>query len=416
MTTPADGLDSRTAWTTACAALAVLTIAHGGPFITAVALKNIAADLGTTRGAPAGASSLTYLGAAVGGIAAGWLSGRLGIRIIVVFGGVMIAAGLAISSLGGVTSLYVGHGIFLGLLGASCMLSPLMTYVSLWFERRRGAAVALISSGQSIAGALWPLIFATGIERYGWRITMQAFGVFALVVVPLLAILFLRRPPASQPASAGKAGASGSATVLGLPPTVVMAALMAAVFLCCFPMSMPLQHVVAYCGDIGITSQRGAAMLSVLLGAAFLARQFWGWVADRIGGLKTLLCSSIAQGTALSCLLLTQDELALFVISAAFGFGLAGLLPAYVIAIREHFPASEANWRVPTVLFAGYAGMAAGGWGAGALYDYFGFYQPAFAFGLASNALNLALLVWLVGREAQWPLWRAERRLEQEAA
>jgi MFS family permease len=171
--------------------------------------------------------------------------------------------------------------------------------------------------------------------------------------------------------------------------------LMLAVFCCCVPMNMPIQHIVAFCGDLGIASQRGALMLSVMLGAAFVARQFWGYVADRIGGLKTLIWSSFAQALALSGLLLTQDGMLLMVISAAFGFGLSGLLPAYVIAIREHYPAAEAGWRVPTVMFAGYLGMAAGGWGAGAIYDRFGFYLPAFGTGMAFNLVNLLLLIGL---------------------
>jgi MFS family permease len=170
---------------------------------------------------------------------------------------------------------------------------------------------------------------------------------------------------------------------------------MAAVFFCCVPMNMPIQHIVAFCGDLGFATQRGALMLSVMLGAAFLARQFWGYVADRIGGMKTLIWSSIAQALALTGLLVTQNEMALMAISAAFGFGFSGLLPAYVITIREHYPASEAGWRVPTVMFAGYLGMAAGGWGAGALHDYFKFYVPAFGTGLAFNMINLLLLIGL---------------------
>jgi len=169
--------DGRAAWIAAGAALAILTICYGAPLISVVALTTIAADLGTSRAAPSAAGSLVLVGAAVGGIAAGWLAGRLGIRRIVLFGAGMLAAGLFISALSGVSQLYLGHGLFMGLFGTSCMLSPLITYVSLWFERRRGAAVALISSGQAIAGAVWPLLLQAGIGRFGWRHMMEAFGV-----------------------------------------------------------------------------------------------------------------------------------------------------------------------------------------------------------------------------------------------
>jgi MFS family permease len=401
--------DSRTAWITAFAALAILTVAYGAPLISVVALKPIAADLGTSRGAPSAAGAFTYIGAAFGGIAAGWLSGRLGVRAIVLFGGVMVTAGLFVSALGGLPELFVGHGLLMGLFGTSCMLSPLVTYVSLWFERRRGAAVALISSGQSIAGALWPTLIDAGISQFGWRQTMQMFGLFTLVVVTLLAAVFLHAPPQIRAAQAGgSAQARADGKIIGLPPNLAMAFLMIAVFCCCVPMNMPMQHIVAFCGDLGISSQRGAAMLSVLLGSAFLARQFWGWVADKVGGLQTLLWSSLAQAFAFMGFLLTQNELALFALSSAFGLGMSGLLPAYVITVREHFPAAEANWRVPTVLFAGFLGMAAGGWGAGALHDLFGVYLPAFGAGIMFNLLNMAVLFWLVLRQHNISLQAAE--------
>jgi MFS family permease len=303
---------------------------------------------------------------------------------------VMLAAGLYVSTLSGLPELYIGHGVLMGLLGSSCMLSPLVTYVSLWFERNRGSAVALISSGQSIAGVIWPVLFDYAIDQVGWRQTMVMYGAFSVVVISAFAVVLLRQPPAAMPASA-RAGAQPHQS-----SHLVMIVLMAAVFFCCMPMNMPIQHIVAFCGDLGFATQRGALMLSVMLGAAFLARQFWGYVADRIGGMKTLIWSSIAQALALTGLLVTQNEMALMAISAAFGFGFSGLLPAYVITIREYYPASEAGWRVPTVMFAGYLGMAAGGWGAGALHDYFKFYVPAFGTGLAFNMMNLLLLIGLM--------------------
>ncbi len=391
--------DSRTAWIVAWAALAILTLCYGAPLISVVALKPMAADLDAPRSGPAAASALTYLGAAFGGIVAGWLAGRLGVRRIVLFGAAMMAAGLVVSASGGLFSLYAGHGVLMGLFGTACMFSPLITYVSRWFERRRGAAVALISSGQSVAGAVWPPLLQYGIDEVGWRWTMVLFAALVVVAVAGLTIGFLQAPPDATRASGTTGGSPRSTASLGLSPNLVMILLMVAVFCCCVPMAVPMQHIVAFCSDLGFASQYSAAMLSVLLGSAFLARQFWGWLADRIGGIQTRLWSSLAQATALVGFLLTKDQAALFTISAAFGFGLSGLLPAYVIAVREYYSIEEANWRIPTVLFAGLLGMAAGGWGAGLLYDHFGDYMPAFSVGMVFNIVNLGVLFFLVLRQ-----------------
>jgi predicted MFS family arabinose efflux permease len=139
-------------------------------------------------------------------------------------------------------------------------------------------------------------------------------------------------------------------------------------------------------------------MLSVLLGTAFLSRQIWGLISDRVGGLDTVLLASAAQAVALAAFMLTQDEIGLFTVSAAFGLGFSGIIPGYVLSMREHFPASEASWRIPTVLLFSYGGMAIGGWLAGALYDRTGSYLPAFAAGVGANILNLLMIGTLVAR------------------
>ncbi len=397
MSVHAGSVETRTSWVVATVALIVLSVSYGAPLTTMVALKPIAAEFGATRSAPALAVGLTFIGAGCGGIAMGWLSERIGVRAVVIFGATMIGTGLTISSLGGLTQLYISSFLLVGLLGAAGMFAPLMTYVSRWFDVRRGTGIALISAGQYVAGALWPAVFQLGIDTIGWRHTMLVYAVFVVVLIVPLAIL-LRRPPDAPPLGGLHAEPRVGEKVLGLPPNLVLAALAFASFCCCTTMSMPMAHMVAFCSDIGIAPTQGAAMLSVLLGSAFFARQFWGWMADRVGGLRTIFLASAAQAAAMAGFLVTQDEIGLFTVSAVFGFGFGGLIPGYVLAVRELFPASEASWRIPTMLFPGSLGMAAGGWLAGVMYDRFAFYAPAFAVGVLFNLLNLAVIGALVLR------------------
>jgi MFS family permease len=397
-------IDSREAWLIATAALVVPSISFGAPFLVIAALKPIAADFDGLRSIPSAAASLAMLGTGVGGLAMGWVAERIGVRLTVMLGAVMICAGLALSSTGGVWQLYLGQGLFVGFLGNGAINAPLYIYITRWFERRRGTALALIASGQYVAGALWPSLFERAVTAYGWRQTMVGFGLLtALLIVPLAALV-LRPAPALAPGEAK--GASGStrqpAGGIGLPPNAVFALLAAASFLCCVPMSMPTAHVIALCGDLGLHATTGAIMLSVLLTCAFISRQFWGWLSDRIGGLMTLLLGSIAQATAILGFVFTQDEAGLFAVAAAFGLGFSGLIPAYILTARQLFPAHEASWRMPTLLLTGMSGMAAGSWLAGVIYDYAGFYAPAFATGFAFNLANLVIIAGLVllGRRA----------------
>src|SRR6185503_21196018 len=109
---------------------------------------------------------------AIGGIVMGYMADKVGVRVTLIFGAVMVACGLALSSLGPIWALYVGHGLMLGLLGNGAIYAPLLVYVSRWFERRRGTAIALISSGQYVAGVVWPFFFERGMTAFGWQSVM----------------------------------------------------------------------------------------------------------------------------------------------------------------------------------------------------------------------------------------------------
>ena len=390
-------VEGRGSWIVALTAVGIYTVSYGAPYIAVVGLKSIAGEMGGARSVPALAYSLAWLGAATGGVGMGWLAERTGVRWTVIGGALMIAAGLAISSLGGAAALYVGHGLFIGLLGNAGINAPLYVYVSRWFDRRRGTAIALISSGTYLAGALWAPLFEHAIASIGWRHTMLFYAAFEVaVILPAAAIVFGPAPDVSDAAAA--AGPARGARVLGLRPRTVQVLLCVAGFLCCVPMAMPQGHLVAFCSDLGIPASHGAAMLSLALGCAFLSRQFWGAVTDRIGGLRTVLAGSVCQVTAMIGFLLTQDEAGLFAVAGWFGLGFSGIIPAYVVAVRDLYPASEAGWRVPTVLLFSGSGMAAGGWLAGAIYDYAGFYAAAFGAGIAFNLVHIAIVGSLVWR------------------
>jgi MFS family permease len=395
---PSASIETRSSWVVATVALIAMLMAFGGAWVTPVALKDIAAEAGGAREVPALASALAWLCSGAGGIIMGRIADRVGTRWTVICGTLMIGAGLALSTLGLPWPLWIGHGLFIGLIGLGGINAPMYIYISRWFDRRRGSALALISSGSYLAGAMWPPIFEQAIATLGWRETMLIYAAVEIAVIVPLAAIFFRRAPEMIPAAQDLRADARRQAVLGWPPNLVFAMMCAAAVLCCVPMAMPQQHLVAFCTDIGIARSVGAVMLSVLLGTAFLSRQIWGAISDRIGGLSTVLIGSLWQCGAMIAFLLTQNEIGLFTVAAAFGLGFSGIIPAYVLALRELFPAAEAYWRIPTLLLFSGGGMALGGWLAGLLYDHFGYYAPAFATGIGANILNILIVGTLVMR------------------
>jgi MFS family permease len=385
---PAATIEARASWVVATVALLTLAFSFGAPWVAAVALKSIAAEFGGARETPALAGALGWVGVGVGGIVMGRIAERTGVRWTVMFGAAMVCVGLMISSVGGPWNLLIGHGLFIGLIGNGGINAPLYVYVSRWFDRRRGSALALISSGVYIAGAMWPPIFERVVAAVGWRQTMRTYGLLEMAAIIPLAAIFLRAPPKTPRRQSGELADPKPRNVLGWPPGLVYGLLCAASFLCCMPMALPQGHLVAFCSDLGIAPSHGAAMLSVILGTGFLSRQLWGAISDRVGGLMTLAVCSACQ---------------LFTVAVFFGLGFSGLVPAYGLALRALFPGRDASWRVPTLLMFSGSGMAAGAWMGGFLYDWFGYYAPAFVAAIGANLINLAIVVVLLLRRPASP-------------
>jgi MFS family permease len=391
-------IESPRSWHAALLTLAILSVSFGSPLLAVVGLREMQAALHTDRSVLSLASALVWIGNGVGGIPMGWLADRIGIRRTVALGLVSMAAGMALSSVGSVWALYVGHGLLIGFLGNGAIYAPLLIYVSRWFDRRRGTALALISSGQYIAGMIWPSVLAAGLELFGWQPLMLGYGAIVLATLPL--VLLLRPVPDPMVVGAGQTGPLPGKQVLGLRPNVAMVLICIASFCCCVPMAIPASHLVAFCGDVGIPPAHGAAMLSVMLACAFVSRQFWGAFADRYGGLRTVMAGSALQMLAIGAFLLTRQEVGLFAVASAFGLGFSGIIPSYSVTIRDLYASREASWRIPTVLMTAMSGMAFGSWFAGELFDRSLSYRPAFVAGVLFNVVNLAVIAFLVSRPA----------------
>ena len=161
-------------------------------------------------------------------------------------------------------------------------------------------------------------------------------------------------------------------------------------------MSMPQVHIVAYCGDLGYGVARGAEMLSIMLGLGVVSRIASGFLADKIGGLGTLILGSMLQCMALLLYIPFDGLISLYVVSALFGLAQGGIVPSYAMIVRQYFPAREAGTRVSLVLMKTVVGMAIGGWMSGEIYDLTGSYQAAFMNGIAWNLLNMSIAFWLL--------------------
>jgi MFS family permease len=396
--TPVDGIlagnartESAASWARLVVCVLLGTIGGVGLWSVVVVLPTVQTAFGASRADASMAYTLAMLGFAFGGVATGRLADRLGLMPTAIGGACLLGVGFLGAAASPSLRCFVLSEAVVGI-GASATFGPVVADIAHWFDRRRGLAMAIATSGNYLAGTLWPPVVQHLVAGLGWRGAHVGIGVFCVLGMVPLALLLRRRgrPPVSvQPVGMGR-------TSLGLSPGTVQAALIVAGFACCTAMAMPQVHIVAYCGDLGYGPARGAQMLSVMLGFGIVSRVASGWVADRIGGLATLLIGSVMQMAALLLYAGFDSLTSLYLISIVFGLFQGGIVPSYAIIVRAVFPPQETGLRFGLVLMATILGMAAGGWMSGAIFDLTGSYRAAFVNGVAWNVLNAAIALWLL--------------------
>ncbi|MDB5589541.1 MFS transporter [Enterovirga sp.] len=397
--------DGPRSWLRLALSLAIVTIGGAGMWCVVVALPAVQAEFAVDRSAASLPYTLLMLGIAGGGMVLGRLSDRFGIVPVSFGGGALLSLGFILSGLAPSLGVFaVVHGILIGI-GCSASFGPILADISFWFDRRRGIAVAIVAAGNYVAGAIWPPLVQAMIDGIGWRGAMMVVGAICGATLLPLALLLGRhaeRPLAAVPVLPSRSAALAEPVTLpvaaGLRPGTLQVLLALAGIGCCVAMSMPQVHIVAYCGDLGYGPARGAEMLSLMLAFGIISRVASGFVADRIGGLSTLLVGSVLQCVALVLYMLFDSLASLYVVSILFGLFQGGIVPSYAIIVREVFPPAEAGQRVGICIAATLVGMALGGWLSGWIFDQTGSYQAAFANGIGWNILNQAIVIFLILR------------------
>jgi len=379
------------------ASLTVMTMGTVGMYAIVVALKPIAAEFGATRSDASMAYAVTMIGFGVGGVIMGQWSDRVGVMWPALVGSVLLALGFVLAARAeNLFQLYLAQGLLIGMLGNAALFAPLVADTTLWFHRRRGIAVAIVASGNYLAGVQWPPVIQYYIDLSGWRATYTGIGVFCLVAIPPLCLILYRRAPVLNDTDSEQE--ADTDRPLGLSPNGLHGWLCIAGIACCVAMAMPQAHIVAHATDLGHAAQRGAEMLALMLATGIVSRLGFGWISDRIGGLSTLMLGGSLQAVMLFGFMFAESLSSLYLMAALFGLSQGGIVPSYAIIARRYFVPGQAGWRIALVLSLTLLGMAFGGWLAGFLYDLTGSYRMAFIIAVGFNLANMAIAFALLRR------------------
>jgi MFS family permease len=390
--------ESAYAWLRLIGCLLIGTIGSVGMWSVVVTLPAVQAEFGVARADASLPYTLAMVGFALGAVAIGRAVDRFGMVTPLIAASLTLGFGFIVSAFSPNLMFFALANLAIGV-GSSASFAPLIADISHWFTRRRGIAVAICASGNYLGGAIWPRVVERLTGAEGWRANQIVVGVVCLATLLPLALALQRRLAIEHDDE--QAAIAGNNASLGVHPYVLFGLLCLAGVACCVAMSMPQVHIVAYCGDLGYGVARGAEMLSLMLGFGIVSRIASGLIADRIGGLATLLWGSVLQGVALFLYLLFDGLTPLYVISALFGLFQGGIVPMYAIVVREYFHPSQAGTLVGLVIMSTIFGMALGGWMSGAIFDHTGSYWQAFANGLLWNLLNCSIVGLLLLRRSR---------------
>jgi MFS family permease len=381
-------------WVIVAVATVSLALGFGAGGIVSVLMKPLDEEFAWFRADISMAYTTYAVGTALGGLVWGALSDRIGARSIAFIGATMMSLGLI--GLKWQSDLWQLDMLFflVGALGLACLFAPLLALVGLWFNARKGLAIGIVTAGGAFGQGIVPYLGRLLITEFGWRDAMLALGVSYFAV--LFPLMFLLRPaPVADHPLDQAARADGN--FWNVPHAITLPWLAVAALFCCICMAAPQVHLVPLGIDLGCSPQTAAGLLLTMMVTGVFGRLFFGWLADRTGGLRAYFLASLAQTSVVFWFTQTKSVATLFQLSVLFGLGFSGVMTCLLICAREAAPLRLSGLAMAVVSTVGWIGMGLGSYQAGLFYDISASYVLSFANAAIAGILNLlvvAALFW----------------------
>ncbi|TFI59214.1 MFS transporter [Sphingomonas parva] len=397
---------SRYRWVIVAAGGLLGCVAMGAMFSLPVLLRPIAHDTGWSITGVSAAMTVAFVTMALGSIAWGSLSDRIGARAVVLSGSVLLAASLALLSRA--PSLLAFQLLFGLLVGGStaAIFAPLMACVTGWFDRQRSLAVSLVSAGMGMAPMTMSPLAAWLVSSQSWRATLLIIAALvAALMIP--AALLVRSPPSlAGDGSIDPGDAEAAMSIRQAVRSPQFLILVATNFFCCATHSGPIFHTVSYAVSCGIPLVAAVSIYSLEGLAGLGGRLVFGLLGDRLGAKRVLVSGLLVQALAALAYLPARGLGSFYAAAALFGFIYAGVMPLYAVIARENFPLRMMGLVIGASAMAGGLGMATGPIVGGMIYDGLGGYQWLFvgSFAAGIGAFLIALTFKPFPKTAPQPL------------
>lgn len=285
-------------------------------------------EFGWSRGQVS--TSLIFMTVALAAIAPllGSAIDRFGVRRVVFFAAPMLAAMFfALSFSTGSLVLFYATFAAISILAGGTTPVNYTRAVNQQFKFARGLALGIALCGIGIAAILLPLLSASLVADYGWRLTYRALGLIALIAVPVAAFGI---PDTRVPSQSKRASAEVGPRFLSTRAFWTLA-------LACFFLSMAiagmLVHLVPFLRDAGLGAAEAAQYASLIGIGGIGGRLITGWLVDRL--FAPYVAAAAFAATTLGCLSLAVygiDAAPVAAVMIGFSFGAEVDFMSYLVA------------------------------------------------------------------------------------
>ena len=407
-------------WIIVAVALVSMAFWFGFRSMFAVFMVALVEQFGWGRAEVSGVQSLAMVAYIVAAPLAGNLVDRYGPRRAILFGIIMLTAGIALcATMNRLLEFYLYFGVMGGAGVAFISLAAYTAIIPHWFEKKRGMASGIASSGMGLGVVIFAPVSQGVISLWGWQIGFLSMAILtAVVLLPLNGLLLRHKPedmgyagPDGQLAAGPATDRPGNpGTMPDLPPqpkadwtlraamgTVNFWALMTFPLLNMVGTYIVLVHFVGFLVNQGIDKMVAASAFALLGVFATSSRVVWGAVSDRLGREKAYGLGMLSYCASFFCLFQFQQTGAtwfiyLFVVLAGVGWGSGA--PIFMASAADLFH-GPAIGTIYGLLEGGVGiGGAFGAFIGGLIFDLSGSYMSAF--GVAAIAVLLAgALIWV---------------------
>ncbi|MDD5700960.1 MAG: MFS transporter [Dehalococcoidales bacterium] len=395
-------------WIIVIVSIFMTLILAGARFSFGVYFNPITEEFNLTRTTTSSIQSVYMILCILFAMAGGWALDKYGPRVVFFMMGLFTGLSFMLTSLvGSLFHIYLSYSLLFAI-GTAPFFPVISATISKWFDKKRGIALGLATSGSRSGQAAFAPLSVLLISSFGWRYAYLITGFITWLVVLPLSRLMKNDPrdigelpdgyeaktatlkSANKLDSPGLKGLTFTQAIRKrnywfLAPTYLFAG---------FANLMVITHIIPYATDMNISSMSASTILTIIGVVAIPSGILIGRLIDVAGAKILLILSSFLVAGAIVSLIWAQELWHFYLIAAVFGVGNPGIGLAVIALTVDTFGKRNMGTIIASLDGCHSIGSAVGPLVGGLVYDIYGNYDLAFQFSAIGLIISGLLFIF----------------------